>query len=332
MRVLYGWGSARNQQRLAAVLLAFFASMIVTSVVAQAPASEESTIKDSAVTVTTTSLPEATVGVRYTAPPLSATRGRPPYTFTVVGLPTGLSVNRGGVISGTPTEPGNFMLTITATDSSRFFKNRSEPKKITLIVKKAPPLTVTTASLSGASWERLYSTPLAASGGTRPYTFKATGLPKGLKVTGNAITGVPFQAGTFYVSITVTDSTPRAAGGSYTSTTKQPLELRVTPPTIIVTNRSLRPGKQGQSYSSGPLSALGGTRPYSFTATGLPNGLGVNNGAITGVPEQAGTFYVNITATDDTSSADGGPFKSQPRQLALQIARNSCVSPPCPRW
>ena len=198
MRVLCGWGSAGGQQRLSAALLAFFASMIVTSVAAQG----------SVVTVTTTSLPAATVGVHYTAPPLSATGGTPPYIFVVAGLPPTLSVNREGVFSGTPTEPGNFTLTIIAMDSAPF-KHRSIPKKVTLEVK-APPLTVTTASLSSGSWEKVYSTPLAASGGTRPYTFTAIGLPKGLSVTGNAITGAPTQAGTFSVSITVTDSTPRA--------------------------------------------------------------------------------------------------------------------------
>ena len=315
MRVMYRWGSVGVQQRLAAALLAFFASMMLTGVASAA---------GFAVVVMTSSLPAATVGVHYTAPPLSARGGRPPYTFAVTGLPTGLTYDGvSGVISGRSAQSGSYTLVITATDSAR---RRSLPKRVTLIVK-APPLTLTTASLASGSWEKAYHTSLAAKGGTQPYTFTASGLPNGLTASGSAITGKPTQAGTFNVSITVTDSTPAAIGGPYRST-KQ-FRLIVSPPTVTVTTASLRPGKQGQSYST-PLAASGGAHPYTFTAAGLPRGLAVNGSAITGVPEQAGTFYVRITAIDHTSPADGGPFRSSAKSFTLQISKSTCVSPPCP--
>ena len=49
---------------------------------------------------------------------------------------------------------------------------------------------------------------VAATGGTNPYTFTATGLPAGLSISATGqITGTPTAAGTSTAAITVTDST-----------------------------------------------------------------------------------------------------------------------------
>jgi hypothetical protein len=49
---------------------------------------------------------------------LSASGGTPPYTWTATGLPTGLSISTGGLISGTPSAAGTFSVTATAKDSA----------------------------------------------------------------------------------------------------------------------------------------------------------------------------------------------------------------------
>jgi hypothetical protein len=66
--------------------------------------------------VTTTSLPEAEVGVAYSAT-LTATGGLPPYTWTATGLPAGLSCSPAGVISGTPTAAGTDPVVVTVTSA-----------------------------------------------------------------------------------------------------------------------------------------------------------------------------------------------------------------------
>lgn len=50
-------------------------------------------------------------------------------------------------------------------------------------------------------------------------------------------------------------------------------------------------------------SAIGGTPPYTWSATGLPTGLSINSstGLISGTPTAAGTFNATITVTDDNS-------------------------------
>ena len=69
--------------------------------------------------VSTSSLPAANIGVNYTTS-LVATGGVTPYTFAVTtgALPTGLTLSSTGVISGTPAAAGSFTFTITVTDSA----------------------------------------------------------------------------------------------------------------------------------------------------------------------------------------------------------------------
>jgi subtilisin family serine protease len=49
---------------------------------------------------------------------LSATGGTPPYTWTVTGLPPGLSASTGGLITGAPTTAGTYTVTATVSDSA----------------------------------------------------------------------------------------------------------------------------------------------------------------------------------------------------------------------
>src|SRR6266702_1028218 len=67
--------------------------------------------------VTTNSLPGATVGVPYSAT-LTADGGLPPYTWSVISgaLPTGLSLDSAGNITGTPTAIGTFNFTVQVVD------------------------------------------------------------------------------------------------------------------------------------------------------------------------------------------------------------------------
>ena len=72
------------------------------------------------------------------------------------------------------------------------------------------PLGITTPSLPAATIGMAYSTTVTASGGTPPYTFKAKGLPKPLKInkTTGVISGTPAAKDavkTYSVAITVTD-------------------------------------------------------------------------------------------------------------------------------
>lgn len=70
--------------------------------------------------ITSSSLPEATTGVPFSAS-LNATGGTPPYTWSVVAgaLPGGFQLNSGnGAISGTTSQPGTFSFTAQVADAA----------------------------------------------------------------------------------------------------------------------------------------------------------------------------------------------------------------------
>lgn len=68
--------------------------------------------------IITPSIPNGDVDDTYTAP-IEASGGVGPYTWTATGLPPGLSIDPNtGVISGVPTTPGTFTVTVTVTDST----------------------------------------------------------------------------------------------------------------------------------------------------------------------------------------------------------------------
>jgi len=68
---------------------------------------------------------------------------------------------------------------------------------------------------------------------------------------------------------------------------------------VIVTTASLPAGTEGTAYDA-TVAASGGVPPYHWSATGLPQGLSIDptSGAITGTPQEAGTFTVVVSATD----------------------------------
>jgi hypothetical protein len=49
---------------------------------------------------------------------LTASGGTPPYTWSATGLPAGLSISAGGLVTGTPTKQGNATVTARAVDSA----------------------------------------------------------------------------------------------------------------------------------------------------------------------------------------------------------------------
>ena len=70
------------------------------------------------VTVNNPGNKSGTVGTAIANITLTATGGTAPYTWSATGLPPGLSISTGGVISGTPTTAGTYNTTVTARDSA----------------------------------------------------------------------------------------------------------------------------------------------------------------------------------------------------------------------
>ncbi len=70
---------------------------------------------------------------------------------------------------------------------------------------------------------------LSATGGQSPYTWSATGLPDGLKISyhGGSIYGTPTTVGTWTVTVTVTDDDQATASASFDFTISEPKHLTI---------------------------------------------------------------------------------------------------------
>jgi hypothetical protein len=276
---------------------------------------------DEAVAITTASLPGGVIKAAYPSTTLQAQGGTTPYTWSATGLPPGLTLSGGGVLSGSPTATGSFSPLITVADSTPrtlylYSIDEQQREQANYNLTIAPLLTITTAGLSPGAITHPYNTTVAASGGTPSYTWTATGLPAGLSINSStgAISGTPTVSGTFPVTATVTDS-----GGPGNGQTAQ-ANYNLTIATLLtITTTSLPPGTITHAYSI-TVAATGGTPSYTWTATGLPAGLSINSstGAISGTPTTSGTFPVTVTVTDS-----GGPSNGQTAQANYNLTINS---------
>jgi hypothetical protein len=86
--------------------------------------------------ILTSSLPDGTIGANYTAA-LSATGGKPLYTWSFTPAVAGLSTANGN-LTGKPASAGNFTLVLTVTDANAKFATQN----VSLSIKEPAPITI----------------------------------------------------------------------------------------------------------------------------------------------------------------------------------------------
>jgi hypothetical protein len=215
----------------------------------------------------------------------AGTGGVPPYGFSTSGtLPPGTTFSN-GTLSGTPATAGSFTFRVTVADST----GAVAAKDVTLTVTLAP-LSLS-GSLSNGKVGVPYSGQLSATGGISPYSYAGSGLPDGLILSASgSISGTPGTAGQFSIAATVTDSKGATASGKF--------PITIVPADLSIVTTSLPDGVVGAAYSAS-LNASGGVPPYTWTVTGLPDGLTATAaGAISGTPKTAGQFTVIFNVSD----------------------------------
>lgn len=261
-------------------------------------------------------LPGGVVNTAYTFT-LMATGGVGSYTFSSISgtLPAGLQLSSSGVISGTPAAIGSSTFTAQVTDSggdiaSRIFSINIAPQ----------PLMLTTGPLANTLVNTPISIQFAGSGGVPPYTFVEFGaLPPGTQISSaGLLSGTPTKTGAYPFLLFINDTTGASASKNFT--------LNVALPGLLITPPSpLPPGQINQPYTT-QLAATGGIGPpYTWSATGLPQGLNLanNSGLIDGIPRAAGSFTLGVTLGDSS-----GATVTQNYTLVISSANLTFTNPP----
>jgi len=239
-------------------------------------------------TISTGALPPSPVGVPIRIA-FTASGGEPPYAFSATGsFPAGAQFSGAGVLTApAQTVTGSYSFLVGVADT----QGSSASKSFTLAVTTAPLVITTTSPLANATVDASYSAGFAATGGTAPYTWAATGVPAGLGLSSaGVLSGTPTATGAYTLSVTVTDASRTSATGSFA--------LTVSPAPLTITTTSLPNAIVGEAYSAG-FSATGGVLPYTWSLGGLPAGLsGSSSGAISGTPTAVAPATVTATVTD----------------------------------
>jgi hypothetical protein len=218
------------------------------------------------------------------------------WTITGGQLPPGLNLTVSplnlnlAIISGTPTQLGNYSFTIQAQD---FTLPQTATMDLTIVVDSH--VAITKSALKNGGQNQAYGDSFSAVDGTPPYHWSlAGGLPAGLTLdaTTGTLSGTPTDFGGFSYTVTVTDSSAPTQRDSAQNILNVAQQLQIF--------TSL-----GAMFINVPFSnsffAIGGTVPYSWSITSgnLPPGLTLNsNGLVQGTPAQIGSYSIVVQATD----------------------------------
>lgn len=255
--------------------------------------------------------------------------GIAPYRFTISGaLARGLRLDPDtGVIDGTPTEVGEFNVSITVVDSTTGIPGTlTIPYGLTI---NGPTLNLTPAAgglppgTAGVGYRQAF----VASGGIGPYRYsiqQGSGLPPELRFDAfGQLSGTPIAAGTYTFSVTAVDETDSGLGPVtqvYYLTILAP-EIRVVPPSL--------PNATRETAYSQTLIASGGTAPYGFSITYgvLPQGIELTPaGVLAGTPTTVGSSIFVVTATDARGFTGGTIYQIKVLEAPLQAIDDTATA------
>jgi hypothetical protein len=242
----------------------------------------------SKLTITTSGIPVGVVGTAYTAQ-LGVTGGTASsWSISGGALPSGLTLDNSGRISGTPTSAGTSTFTVQASGNAK-------ADTITLSITVVRPLSVSVVGLPPLIVGKPFTAQLSVGGGAGSVSFSLVGgkLPPGLALDPSAgvVDGIPTRAGTFTAMVGV--------NSSIGATTTTPLRLVVRPRVDFVT-RALPSAKVGRRYAA-RIVLQGGVDPIALSSTStFPPGvqLDADTGVLSGTPKVPGVFRVTIVAND----------------------------------
>ena len=238
--------------------------------------------------------PAGEVGIAYPAIALSASGGKPPYSWSIGSgaLPAGLALSA-SAISGTPTAAGPFQFTVNVVDAAGSTAGAAQSLTVVAHVTFTGNCTNVCAVEQGCV--TVCGTYAAIAGGLAPYQYQLSGtLPPGTTLNGPSLAGTfstVSAAAPFSFAVTATDALGAAAAVKATFNVFSHLAFTVTSASCFPTTA---PGCTNQQ-----LTYSGGTPGYdpkvvisNVNAPNYKNLLPVGFSAIT----KGGVVYVSVPA------------------------------------
>lgn len=250
------------------------------------------TVNGPAITVTPATLTGGTVGHAYSQA-LSASGGVAPYTYAVTSgtLPPGITLSPTGAVSGTPTGPGNFNFSVTATDSHNF----QAVQPYSVAVGQPAPIVVNSTAQVNANG----STSIPTTGDTGPITsLTITQQPAHGTATVNGLNILYTPAHDYFGS----DSLKYTATGPGGTSGVATVTITVVPGAVPVATAQSATVLGGKSVT---IPAAAGATGGPFTSAALVNpptsGTAVVQGTdivYTADPNASGTFGFDFTLSN----------------------------------
>jgi hypothetical protein len=265
----------------------------------------------SALAVTTTSVPEATVGVPYAAT-LTASGGTAPYTWSLLSgtLPEGLSLATTGEISGTATTAGTASFTVQVADAADPAQTASQALTLTVTAATLQSIAVAPASASIAAGESqaFSATGTYSDATTQDLTAQVTWTSGDPTVATIAATGLAsgVGAGTTTITATLAGVTSNPAALTVTAATLQ--SIAVAPASASIAAGESQAFSATGTYSDATTQDLtaqvtwtsADTAVATIDTTGLASGVGAGTTAITAT---LGAVVSNDAALTVTATA-----------------------------
>jgi len=225
-----------------------------------------------------------------------------PYQYRLLdgALPPGLSLSKGGVISGVPTQTGDYSFWVELSDENPPSQSWCVPstaqRQFTIKIQGGLNLQQNSLNPKGTFLGQPYSFQLTTDNpaAATSWSVVSGALPPGIALNSSngLLSGTPTAQGDYTFQIKVSDGGQRSDAETYT--------LSVVPELKIGNVRSI--GEAGVPYSSTP-GATGGKPTYTWSlasGTTLPAGLTLDtaSGAISGTPTASGAASFKLAVTD----------------------------------
>ncbi|MFI5418686.1 MAG: hypothetical protein ACHQ2Y_07325 [Candidatus Lutacidiplasmatales archaeon] len=227
---------------------------------------------------------------------VSAGSGTGPLVYAYVGLPPGCASGNTPALRCTPTVAGSFNVTVEITDALGVTAESSVAFQV------SASLSVAALSLDRTALDvgQPISVSTALTGGVGPYRYSYSGLPAGCaSVDANRLICRPAATGSFSIRAAVTDELGALAPGT------AGLVVNALPSVVAFVPSNATIASDGSVSLATSIS--GGTAPFQYRYSGLPDGCSQTVPAVVTCSSLAsGDYSVVVTVQDSTGATATG--------------------------